>query len=72
MTAVFIFLTLVLGLQVAMFFLIKKRRRRDKEQNVLLKYDIHSPADAFKRMNDMNIPEADRLEIERLYQQDTV
>lgn len=68
MTLLITFIVLALGLQVAMFFMIRARKKREKESNVLLKYNINSPADAFKKMNDMSIPEADRLEIERLYQ----
>ncbi|MEQ8925613.1 MAG: hypothetical protein RLO81_07340 [Fulvivirga sp.] len=58
----------VLVLQIALFFIIRAKKKEERENNVLLKYDINSPADAFKKMNDMSIPEEDRLKIEALYQ----
>ncbi|QSE98231.1 hypothetical protein [Fulvivirga lutea] len=58
----------VLVLQIVLFFMIRAKKKEERENNVLLKYDINSPADAFKKMNDMSIPEEDRLKIEELYQ----
>ncbi len=68
MTLLFVFLGFALVLQIVLFFVIRARKKREKESNVLEKYDIRTSADAFKRMNDMSIPEEDRMEIERLYQ----
>ncbi len=70
MTLLFVFLGFALVLQIVLFFIIRARRKREKENNVLEKYDIRNAADAFKRMNDMSIPEEDRMEIERLYQRE--
>lgn len=68
MTLLIIFLVIALGLQVGLFFVIRSKKKKERQNNVLIKYNINSPADAFKKMNDMTIPESDRLEIERLYQ----
>lgn len=67
MYAFIIFVAIVFVIQIALFFVIRAKKKEEKENNVLLKYNINSPADAFKKMNDMSIPEADRLEIEKLY-----
>lgn len=68
MISLMVFVSLVLILQVTLFFVIRARRKKEKERNVIEKYHIHSAGDAFQLMNDLSIPEVDRLEIERLYQ----
>ena len=67
MTLLLVVVSLVFIMQIVMFFVIRNRKKKEKENNVLLKYNINSPAEAFKKMNDMSIPEEDRMEIERLY-----
>lgn len=67
MYSLMIFVGVVFVMQIVLFFVIRAKRRKEKESNVLLKYNISTPADAFKKMNDMSVPEQDRIEIERLY-----
>ena len=62
-----IFVGVVFVIQIALFFIIRAKKKQERESNVLIKYNINTPADAFKRMNDMTIPEVDRMEIEKLY-----
>lgn len=62
-----IFVGLVLIFQIAVFFMIRAKRKRDKRENVLLKYDIKTPADAFRLLQDHSLPEDDRRKIEKLY-----
>ena len=55
--------------------MIRAKRRKEKENNVLEKYNIRSSADAFRLINDPNTPDGDREKIEKLYvgdQQDPV
>ncbi|MEM6359766.1 MAG: hypothetical protein AAF149_12395 [Bacteroidota bacterium] len=61
------FAFLVLVLQVAMFFIIRKKRRQEKENSVIERYNIKSPADAFRLLQDNSIPQEDRDKIEVLY-----
>lgn len=47
--------------------MIRKKRRQDKEHSVIEKYNIRSSGDAFRLLQDPEISEEDRKEIERLY-----
>ncbi|HNP19529.1 MAG TPA: hypothetical protein PKL31_13915 [Fulvivirga sp.] len=67
MNLLIILVSIVLGIQVALFFVIRNKRKKEKENSVIEKYNIKSAGDAFKLLNDPSIPEADRIEIERLY-----
>lgn len=62
-----LFVFLVLVLQVVMFFIIRAKRKKDKRKNVIEKYNIRTAADAFRLLQDPNIPENDREKIEELY-----
>ena len=57
---------LALLLQIGLFFLIRSKKKELKS-GVIERYNIKSPADAWRLINDLTIPEADRQEIERLY-----
>ncbi|MEO1052932.1 MAG: hypothetical protein AAFX87_20020 [Bacteroidota bacterium] len=59
--------SLVLILQVALFFIIRAKKKKEKEDSVIEKYNIRSASDAFKLINDQEIPEEDRVKIEQLY-----
>lgn len=63
----FLFVGIVLVLQIAMFFVIRAQRKKDKRQNVIEKYNIRTPADAFRLLQDHSLPDEDRKKIEELY-----
>ena len=65
-----IIVVLALGLQIFIFVWGRRIRKREKSQNVLLKYNIKSRGDAWKLMADMKIPEKDRNEIKAWYDKD--
>lgn len=67
MKGLLLFVILVFVLQVVLFFVIRKKRKRDKENNVIEKYKIRNPSDAFRLIQDPEVPEADRKKIEALY-----
>lgn len=67
MTMLIAFVVAVLILQLAMFFIIRAKRKKERENSVIEKYNIKSAGDAFKLMNDNSIPEEDRIKIEQLY-----
>ena len=65
-----LFLILAVGvliLQVVLFFMIRKKKREDKKNSILEKYQVKSAADAFRLIQDTSIPEEDRQKIEALY-----
>lgn len=70
MTIFLIFAVLILILQVVMFFMIRKKRKQEKENSVIERYNIKSPADAFRLLQDNTIPDEDRAKIEVLYKGD--
>ena len=61
MTFLFIaFVMLALAVQVAIFFVIRDHKRKIRKSNVILKYNIKSASDAFRLLNDQNVPTKDR------------
>ncbi|ELR73663.1 hypothetical protein C900_02067 [Fulvivirga imtechensis AK7] len=62
-----VFVGLVLLFQIAVFFMIRAKRKKDKRENVIEKYNIRTPADAFRLLQDHSLPDNDRKKIERLY-----
>lgn len=65
-----LFVLFVLIFQVAMFFMIRAKRKKDKRDNVIEKYNIRTPADAFRLLQDPDVPEDDLKKIEELYRKD--
>lgn len=53
-----------------MFFMIRAKRKKDKRDNVIEKYNIRTPADAFRLLQDPDVPEDDLKKIEELYRKD--
>ena len=67
MTYLIIFVSVVLIFQIGMMFLIRWKKKKDREENVLYRYDINSPADAWKCLNNPDIPEDDKAKIQEYY-----
>ena len=67
MNGMLVFISVVLILQLVMFFVIRARRKKIKTSSVIERYNIKTAGDAFRIMNDPTLPEEDRLEIEKLY-----
>ena len=68
MTFLFVaFVMLALAVQVAIFFVIRDHKRKIRKNNVISKYNIRSASDAFRLLNDQNIPSKDREEIAKIY-----
>jgi len=57
-------------LQVILFVMGRRLRRKEKENNVLFKYDIDSRQKAWRPMADQSIPEDDRKKIKEFYEGD--
>lgn len=62
-----IFVSVVLAFQIGLMFLIRWKKKKDKQENVLLKYNINTPADAWKCLNDPKIPDEDKEKIQEYY-----
>ena len=67
MSLIIAFVTVVLLFQIALFFVIRARKKKMKKEDVIEKYGIKSPGEAFELMNNPEIPEEDRIKIEKIY-----
>ena len=67
MNGLIVFVVIVLLLQIALFFVIRQKRKRDKANSVIEKYNIRSSGEAFRLLQDPDVPEADKKKIEKLY-----
>ncbi len=59
---------IVLFIQIGLFFLIRAKKKKDKENSVIEKYNIKTAGQAWNLINDPETPEDDRIEIEKIYQ----
>ena len=66
-TWLYIIVGSVLLLQIGLFIAGRKLRKKQRENDILLKYDIKSRHDAWKVIADPETPEEDREKIEKLY-----
>lgn len=62
---------LVLAFQIYLYFFNKGKVKKQKN-DVLARYNIHSVKDAWRIINDHNIPEDDRRRIEDLYEKGAI
>ena len=67
MNLIIAFVVVVLLLQIFLFFAIRSRNKKIKKEDVIYKYGIKSSGDAFRLMNNPQIPEEDRIKIEKIY-----
>lgn len=68
MTYLLILAVIVLIIQVVMFFVIRSRKKEMQQvSEIERKYNIHTRSDAWNALNDPDIPESERMEIENLY-----
>lgn len=64
---VYVLVGFVVIIQVGIFIMGRRIRKREKETNVLLKYNINSRQRAWQLLADPSIPEADKKEIQAYY-----
>ena len=67
MSTFLIFAFIVLLMQIGLFFMIRKKKKDQKKNSIIEKYDIKSPSDAFRLIQDPSVPQEDRDKIELLY-----
>ena len=64
------FIVIVLLIQIAIFFITRKKKKQiGSKDSILEKYNIKTRGDAFKIINSHRVPEPDRLMIEKFYQE---
>lgn len=61
-----IILTLVLLSQVVLYFYSRKLKK-DLKNNVMEKYSLKTPKDAWNALADPEVPEEDKVEIRKYY-----
>jgi len=66
MTWLFIILTLALITQIALFFYSKKIKK-ELRNNVIERYNLKTPKDAWEALADPSINEKDKEEIKKYY-----
>ena len=57
----------VLVLQIGLFIAGRKMRKKQRENDILFKYEINTRHDAWKVIADPDTPEEDRKKLEELY-----
>lgn len=68
MTPLLILAIVVLGIQIIMFFMIRSRKKKlESPSEIEKKYKISTRADAWKALNNPDLPDEDRSKIENLY-----
>ncbi|GAB4240256.1 MAG: hypothetical protein Tsb0034_16670 [Ekhidna sp.] len=70
MNWIYVLLGVTLAIQVTLFFWGRKIRKKEKENNVLLKYNINSRQRAWQLLADPSIPDKDKEEIQKYYDQE--
>lgn len=66
MNWIFIILTLVLLSQVVLY-IYSRKLKKDLKNNVVEKYNLKTPKDAWNALADPEIPEEDKVEIRKYY-----
>ncbi|WP_144017373.1 hypothetical protein [Ekhidna lutea] len=65
---IYILLAIVAIIQIAIFVMARRIRKREKENNVLLKYNINSRQRAWQLLADQSIPDEDKVKIKEYYE----
>lgn len=68
MNWIFIVVAIALVIQIALFIMGRRIRKREKENSVIEKYKINSRQRAWQLLADPNTPEEDREKIRALYE----
>ncbi|WP_425390104.1 hypothetical protein [Ekhidna sp.] len=64
---IYILLAIVAVIQIAIFIMARRIRKREKENNVLLKYNIKTRQKAWQLLADPDIPDGDKRKIREYY-----
>ena len=70
MKLLIIAIVVVLGLQVLIFVITRKKIKKERANSIIEKYNIISSGDAWRLINNLEIPEEDRQKMEEIYKGD--
>ncbi|MFK7953279.1 MAG: hypothetical protein AB8B73_10575 [Ekhidna sp.] len=70
MTWIYVLIAVVFALQIVIFVWGRRIRKREKENNVLVKYDINTRQRAWQLLADQSIPDEDKAKIREVYDGD--
>ncbi|MEP0986346.1 hypothetical protein [Ekhidna sp.] len=70
MTWIYVIIAIVILMQVGIFIMSRRIRKREKEDNVLLKYNINSRQRAWQLLADPEISDEDKVKIREFYEAD--
>ena len=70
MKLLIIAIVVVLGLQVLIFVITRKKIKKERANSIIEKYNIRSSGDAWRLINNLEIPEEDRQKMEEIYKGD--
>ncbi len=68
MNWIFVVVAIALVIQVALFIMGRRIRKREKENSIIEKYNINSRQKAWQLIADPETPEEDRAKIRALYE----
>lgn len=63
------FLVPVLVLQIFMFFIIRRKKKQMKKNDILGKFGISSRSELFRMLQDPELSEEDRAKLQKIYEQ---
>lgn len=66
----YILIGVVFASQIGIFIWGRRIRKKEKENNVLVKYDINTRQKAWQLLADPSIPDDDKVKIRELYDQE--
>ncbi|WP_421764168.1 hypothetical protein [Ekhidna sp.] len=67
MTWIYVIIAIVILMQVGIFIMSHRIRKREKEDNVLLKYNINSRQRAWQLLADPDVSDDDKVKIREYY-----
>jgi len=70
MNLLIIVIVVVLGVQIAIFIMTRRKIKKERANSILERYNIRTSGDAWRVINNLEIPEEDRHKIEELYSGD--
>lgn len=71
MNLLIIVIIAVLGFQVTIFIMTRRKIKKERANSILEKHNIKNSGDAWRVINNPEIPEEDRHKIEELYRGDS-
>jgi len=67
MTLLIVVIVAVLLIQIGIFVMTRIKIKKERANSVIEKYNIKSSGDAWRVLNDLDVPEKDRDKIEEIY-----